>query len=92
MESPQQVSMTVTLKQTQEIECPQCGGIFFKQSVLLRKVPALLTGQPKDSLLPIAVFRCEDCGEVVKESLPPGLSLEEEPEATPEPPKSKLIL
>ena len=36
------------------------------------------TGKPKDEVLPVELFLCGDCGEVLNELLPPGLKVEEE--------------
>ena len=38
----------------------------------------LLTGKPKDEVLPVELFLCGDCGEVLNDLLPPGLKIEEE--------------
>lgn len=91
-QGPPPVNINIGLQQTKQVECPSCEGIFFKESTILRRVPAVLTGQKKDGLFPIMVFRCEECGEVLKEFLPPGFSLDEETPENPEPPKSNLII
>lgn len=67
---PQQ---TLTLNQSQGIECTNCTGILFTQVVLLRKFSKLLTGAPQDSIHMIPVLRCDDCGEVCKDMIPEGL-------------------
>jgi len=32
--------------------------------VLIKKVPALLTGNSEDTLVPFPTYRCDDCGHV----------------------------
>lgn len=89
---PLPASINVGLSQTKQIDCPSCEGIFFRESILLRRLPGALQGKKKDDLIPIGVFRCEECGEVLKEFLPPGLTLGTDEPAAPVPPKSSLIL
>lgn len=91
-QGPPQVNINIGLQDTKQIECPSCDGIFFKESTILRRVPAVLTGQKKDGLFPIMVFRCEQCGEVLKEFLPPGFTLEDDSVEESPKPKSNLII
>ncbi len=75
--NPQAVpgSANIRLQDTREIKCPTCEGIFFKEVMMLRKAPALLTGQGRDALVPIPIMRCDDCGDIIPETVPPGLDL-----------------
>lgn len=85
---PQQ--MSIKLEQTHPIECETCGGQFFKGSMMLRKVPAVLAMQRKDQILPVEVIKCEDCGTPVRELLPPGLfkdNVEPPPPPAPQEPR-----
>ena len=43
-----------------------------------RRISKLLTGKQKDEVLPVELFLCGDCGEVLNELLPPGLRVEED--------------
>lgn len=60
----------VNLKDTEEVVCPKCGGKVFNQGLMLRKVSALLTGTGQPGLIPITVFECTNCHEVLNEYLP----------------------
>lgn len=91
MNPNQPMNVSISLDQTKEVECKNCGGIVFKESMLLRKVPALLTGQARDMPMPIPVFRCEDCGDILREFLPPGLNLDNEDDK-PQQPSSPILL
>ena len=44
--------------------CTECGGMYFKQVMCINKVSRFLTGQDKDTVYPVPVFRCDDCGHV----------------------------
>lgn len=54
----------------QPIGCENCGSIYMRQVLVLNKVSKLLTGAEKDSIIPIPVFRCDDCGYVNEEFRP----------------------
>lgn len=58
----QQINPDIIMKHSKEIECSSCGCIFFKQVVTLRRVSRVVIGTPTDQVLPIPVFRCDDCG------------------------------
>lgn len=60
----------VDLKSTEEVVCPKCGCNVFNQGLMLRKVSPLLTGTGQPGLVPISVFECANCHEVLKEYLP----------------------
>lgn len=57
----QRPQQRLSVKDTSEVVCDNCKGTTFSEGMFLRKVSALLTGQPKDSYLPIATFYCVKC-------------------------------
>lgn len=57
----QRPQQKLSVKDTSEVVCDNCKGNVFSEGMFLRKVSALLTGQPKDSYLPIATFYCVKC-------------------------------
>ena len=50
--------------------CTECGGMYFRQVMAINKVSRFLTGQDKDTVIPVPVFRCDDCGAVPEEFQP----------------------
>ncbi len=54
----------------QPIQCTECNGLYFRQVVAINKVSRLLTGANKDTMVPIPVFRCDDCGAIPEEFQP----------------------
>ena len=68
----------IPLEKTEAIGCKKCGGEIFVQGFGFRRISKLLTSKPKDEVLPVELFLCGDCGEVLNELLPPGLKVEEE--------------
>jgi hypothetical protein len=64
--------INVELKDGKPVVC-KCGGKNFMPLMRFFKFSALLTGSPKDSLMPVEVFICGLCGEPLQELLPPEL-------------------
>ena len=57
----------IDLKQQETITCEKCEGKFFKEVVLIKKVPKLLTGSSEDTLVPFPTYKCDSCGHVNKD-------------------------
>lgn len=55
-------NFNITPDQLEDIGCPECGGLFFRQVVQIKKLSKLYTGAAKDQIAPMPVFRCDDCG------------------------------
>lgn len=66
-------NLNVDISQSEAMDCENCGGIFFKESIMIRRVSKLLIGGPKDAIIPVPIMRCEDCGEVLKDLAPKGI-------------------
>ena len=62
-----QVQQTVDVSQTTPVKCEKCENQTFKQTLLLRKVSALVSPNGQEQYVPIAVFACEKCGHVNSE-------------------------
>lgn len=58
------------LKNSKPEVCPNCDGSFFKQTFMFRRVSKILVGSPQDQLVPIPVFRCDDCGTPIGDMVP----------------------
>ena len=59
-----QVQQTVDVSQTTSVQCEKCENSTFKQTLLIRKVSALVSPNGQEQYVPIAVFACEKCGNV----------------------------
>ena len=62
-----QVTQTVDVSQTTPVKCEKCENQTFKQTLLIRKVSALVSPNGQEQYVPIAVFACEKCGHVNSE-------------------------
>jgi hypothetical protein len=66
-QQPQQVN--IKPEDLQSVAC-SCGGELYLPSFKFKKVNKLLTGAPKDQIIPIEVFVCAACGQILNELLP----------------------
>ena len=62
-----QMQEQIDLSKTSSICCEACGGQTFKQTLLLRKMSALVAPGGQETIIPMQVFSCEKCGHVNKE-------------------------
>ena len=53
----------IDLRDCETVKCENCGGIYFKEILILKKV-SKLQGAPMDQNVPVPVFRCDDCGHI----------------------------
>ena len=64
-----QAQQTVDISQTNPVKCEKCQNQTFKQTMLLRKLSALVSPSGQETLIPVAAFACEKCGNVNSEFL-----------------------
>jgi|TARA_B110000977_G_scaffold109678_1_gene142730 DNA-directed RNA polymerase subunit RPC12/RpoP len=53
-----------------EMECQDCKGTVFIPANKFLKVSKLVTGTPNDAIVPVELYLCGDCGEIIEELLP----------------------
>ena len=73
-----QQQVQVDLKQAETIKCGDCGNYLFITSFILKKLSALVSPNGQESLIPVQVYSCGNCGKVADGFLA-GSGLEEEP-------------
>ena len=54
----------IDLKQQPTVECEKCTSKYFKEVVLIKKVPKLMTGASEDTIVPFPTYMCIECGHV----------------------------
>ena len=62
-----QAQQTIDMSQTTSIKCEKCENSTFKQTLLIRKMSALVSPNGQETLVPVQVFACEKCGHVNSE-------------------------
>lgn len=60
----------IPLNQTEAIKCDRCENTTFTESVIIRKISRLITGDLHDGVIPIPVFSCLVCRHVNQEFIP----------------------
>jgi len=68
--TPQQSQPKIDLSKAKEIVCQECGGSVFIPGNKFLKISKLVTGTPKDAIIPVELYLCGDCGEINQELLP----------------------
>ena len=61
-----------------DITCNECDGKYFRQVNGFKRLSALQSPSGKEQLVPMPVFRCDDCGHVNDQFLPPDEQKEKE--------------
>jgi hypothetical protein len=64
-----QLPTNFSLNDARDMNC-ECGGNIFLPAYRFKKISRLLTGAPKDSVMPIELYVCSSCGKPLQELLP----------------------
>ena len=62
-----QVQQTIDVSQTTPVKCDKCENQTFKQTLIIRKLSALVSPNGQEQYIPVGVFACEKCGHVNSE-------------------------
>ena len=62
----QQTQVQVDLKQADTIKCKECGNYLWIQSFVLKKLSALVSPTGQETMIPVQVFSCGNCGKVAE--------------------------
>ena len=57
----------IDLTHAKTLECEKCSCKGFKQTLMLKKLSALVSPNGQESMIPVAVFACEKCSHINKE-------------------------
>ena len=63
-QNPQGVQIDISKADT--IVCEECGNASFIQAFFLKKLSALMSPTGKESIVPMQVFSCGNCGAIPK--------------------------
>ena len=59
-----QMQEQIDMSKTTPIKCESCENQTFKQTLLIRRLSALISPNGQETIVPMAVFACEKCGHV----------------------------
>ena len=70
-----QVPQSINLKadDLEDIVCENCEGQIFREASMFKRLSALLSPTGKEQIVPIPIFRCDDCGHINEAFLPKSL-------------------
>jgi uncharacterized Zn finger protein len=54
----------ISIKDAETVRCESCQNETFQEVLAFKKVSKLLTGSKEDSLVPIPVYKCDECGHI----------------------------
>jgi DNA-directed RNA polymerase subunit RPC12/RpoP len=69
-EKPLQAKINVKPEDLKDIVCEQCGSKYFRQVQAFKRLNALISPTGKEQIVPVPVFRCDECGFINKEFRP----------------------
>ena len=76
-----QTKVQVDLREADTIKCDDCGNYLFLTSFILKRLSAIVSPSGEETLVPVQVYSCGDCGKVPSKLLE-GTGLEENPVPT----------
>ena len=62
--------LNIKMSDLTDMCCENCGSKFFRQVSAFKKLSALISPSGKEQVVPVPVFRCDECGHINKEFLP----------------------
>ena len=62
-----QMQEQIDISKTTPVKCEKCENQTFKQTLLIRKLSALMSPNGQETIVAMAVFACEKCGHVNSE-------------------------
>ena len=77
LKNPNAAQVRVDLKDAETINCKSCNNYLFITSFVLKRLSALVSPTGQETLIPVQVYSCGNCGEVAENMLE-GTGIEEE--------------
>ena len=68
--TPLQTNINVNPEDLKDIICEDCGSKFFRQVQAFKRLSALISPTGKEQIVPVPVFRCDECGFINEEFRP----------------------
>ena len=61
------LQQSIDISKATSIKCEKCEGKGFKQTMMLKKLSALMSPTGQEAIIPVAAFACDSCGHINKE-------------------------
>ena len=65
-----QTNINVRLDDLTDVKCDECEGEYFRTVMLMKRLSPLVSPTGKEQIVPIQIFRCDDCGHVNEVFIP----------------------
>tara|TARA_B100000287_G_C20346975_1_gene668161 strand:- start:180 stop:446 length:267 start_codon:yes stop_codon:yes gene_type:complete len=76
--NPQSAQVQVDLRKAETIKCSDCNNYLYITSFILKKLSAIVSPTGQETLIPVQVYSCGNCGKVAEGMLEgSGLNVEE---------------
>jgi|TARA_B100001094_G_scaffold230443_1_gene225094 predicted nucleic acid-binding Zn ribbon protein len=62
----------ININDTESVKCEDCGNYSFIQSYFIRRISAILSPNGQETMMPIQVYSCGNCGTVPSNMMPKG--------------------
>ena len=66
----QQQQVNINPDDLVDVCCDKCGNQTFVQAFLFKKLSAVLSPNGKESMIPLQIFKCDECGHINDEFIP----------------------
>jgi len=70
MNQPQEQQVQINPNDLEDIVCDECKGQCFEPTFLFKKLSAILSPNGQETMIPLQIYRCADCGHINNVFLP----------------------
>jgi Zn finger protein HypA/HybF involved in hydrogenase expression len=64
--NPQSAQVQVDLREAETIKCSDCNNYLYITSFILKKLSAIVSPTGQETLIPVQVYSCGNCGKVAE--------------------------
>jgi len=70
MNQAQDEQMQINPNDLEDVGCDKCSSQCFEQTFLFKKLSAVLSPSGQETMIPLQIYRCADCGHINEIFLP----------------------
>ena len=64
--------LRINAQDLKDLTCDECSSKVFREATMFKRLSALVSPTGKEQIIPIPVFRCDECNNINDEFLPKG--------------------
>jgi DNA-directed RNA polymerase subunit RPC12/RpoP len=68
--TPPGAQINIKASDLKDIVCENCESKYFRQVQAFKRLSALISPSGKEQIVPIPIYRCDECGHINEEFLP----------------------